>query len=237
MTFKNLVLGLFASLAIISCNRNEEEMAMTTTPPTITNIEIGEENTRKAHPGDELHIEAEVKAEGMIKSLELQITPKKSGSGWVIVERFADAVGKQDYDIHQHYDIPVNAKVGEYDVIITITDLKGQKTTYEAVLTIENNPELPTIPTTDRSFSLSADGKTLGIKALVKAPNKLGEISIRIGTKTFKTLSAEVADKTEYTIDESIDISSLAKGHYHFYVKATDTKSNSVTYEGHFDKK
>lgn len=126
---KNVILILFALVLFISCK--DEDM---TPPPVISGVEIGagEGNSGKVARGSDLHIEAQIVAEGTISEAEVHI----HGAGWEHEVDFPQLTGKKNGEIHTHIDVPLTAAVGHYHVHISVTDQKGQTTEVEAELDI-----------------------------------------------------------------------------------------------------
>ena len=126
---KNIVLVIFALVLFVSCK--DEDV---TAPPVISGVEIGSGNSGKASPGGDLHIEAQIVAEGTIREAEVHI----HGAGWEHEIDFPQLVGKKNGEIHTHVHVPETATPGHYNVHISVTDEKGQSTEVEGELDITN---------------------------------------------------------------------------------------------------
>lgn len=232
-TLQKFIVGSVLVLAIGCSKDNKEETIIA--QPKIESVEIGLQNSKKAYTESDLHLEAVITAEAGIKKVEVQVIPEQQGpSAFVVTETYTKAfIGKKEAHLHQHYDIPKNAKEGTYQVVITVWDEKNQKATHTDILTIEKDPTLPTA--TDKTAAYAND--TLKITAKINAPNKIASISIRVKeiTQTYDT--DDVVGQTEYALDKEINVASLPNGHYHFFVTIKDQADKVLTYEGHFDKK
>jgi len=125
----SLVMALFSmTMGFVSCDKDDDDVAK----PSITLTEIGHDNSMKAHPGHDMHLEAEVVAEGLISRIDVEIH-QEGGSGLEIEKSFTDGkyIGVKNVEFHEHIDIPENAPLGEYHLHFTVTDKEGQQTTEE----------------------------------------------------------------------------------------------------------
>ena len=115
-------LTLFAT----SCNK-EENIAK----PAVTLTEVGHDNEKVAMRGDDLHLEADILAEGLIKRIDVEI--HQEGGTYEIEKSYTEGkyVGVKNVEFHEHIDIPAEAPLGEYHLHFTVTDQKGQTTMVE----------------------------------------------------------------------------------------------------------
>ncbi|MDR0698931.1 MAG: DUF4625 domain-containing protein [Tannerella sp.] len=108
--------------------------------PVITITEVGSHDMPEGivKAGDELHLEAEIVAEGSIARIDVEIHQEEGGS-FEIEKSYVDGkyIGVKNVEFHEHIDIPGEAPAGEYHLHLTVTDKEGQSTTAEAELTIE----------------------------------------------------------------------------------------------------
>lgn len=116
---------------LISCNK--------TSAPSVTFTEIGHENSKVAMRGDDMHLEADIVAEGLIKSIQVEL---HKGSFEIEKEYTSGKYfGVKNTEFHEHIDIPSDAPLGEYHLHFTVTDNNGQQTMAEAhVEIIEYDP-------------------------------------------------------------------------------------------------
>lgn len=124
---KNIFLVLSFLALIIACK--DEDV---TPAPVISGVEIGSGNSGRVARGSDLHIEAQIVAEGTISEAEVHI----HGAGWEHEVDFPQLSGKKNGEIHTHIDVPASATPGHYHVHISVTDQKGQTTEVEADLEI-----------------------------------------------------------------------------------------------------
>lgn len=140
-----LVFALSSFIWFTSCEKDEE-----TAKPLINNFELGYLNSKKVTQGNDLHINAEIIAEGKIKNIQVTIHPEgehdgmKSISLLMIEEEWefdsiyiAGFEGVKNTSFHKHIDIPVTAETGTYHFHFIVTDMEGNQTEIEDDLIIE----------------------------------------------------------------------------------------------------
>lgn len=131
-----LFLAGLSLLALSSCDKDDPKPAK----PVVTITEVGSHDSPEGvvAAGDDLHLEAEIVAEGLIDKIVVEIHQEEGGN-FEIEETFgADSkyAGSKNADFHEHIDIPTNAPLGEYHLHLTVTDKEGQSTTAEAELEV-----------------------------------------------------------------------------------------------------
>jgi hypothetical protein len=138
-------------MVITSCNK-EDDFAV----PVISDVEIGYENGKIAYRGSELHVEANIVAEGRIDRILVEIHPEgdhdhKSGKQishddeWEFEYTWTEFNGLKNTNFHEHIDIPVSAEPGDYHFHFEVIDMQGNVTEFEAELEVRN-PENTTAP-------------------------------------------------------------------------------------------
>ena len=107
--------------------------------PTIVLTEVGHENSGKAEQGDDMHLEADILAEGLIKSIYVGIH-QESGS-YEIGKSYTTGkyIGVKNTEFHEHIDIPTDAPLGKYHLHLTVEDNEGQTATVEAYVEVIEN--------------------------------------------------------------------------------------------------
>ncbi|HBX46589.1 DUF4625 domain-containing protein [Limibacterium fermenti] len=128
MTKKGLfftVLALTTGLLFSSCEKED-----VLSKPVISGLEVGLNNSKIGYIGDDLHIEAEIVAEGLIDKIEVEIHPE-GGDGKEITVIYTKHAGSRNATLHEHIDIPADAVPGEYHLHLTVTDKAGNSTTVE----------------------------------------------------------------------------------------------------------
>ncbi len=133
--FSTLTAILFVlSTVFTACSSDDDP---TTAKPAITLTEVGHDNTKHAHPGHDLHLEANIVAEGLIKAINVEIHQENGGT-YKIEKAYTTGkyIGVKNTEFHEHIDIPAETPVGEYHLHLTVTDNAGQQTTAESELEI-----------------------------------------------------------------------------------------------------
>lgn len=121
------------TLCITACSDDDDMPAK----PVIVLTEVGHDNSKQAHPGHDMHLEADVVAEGVIKSITIEIH-QEEGASFEIEQSYTSGkyIGVRNTEFHEHIDIPAEAPLGEYHMHFTVTDQQGQQTTVESHLDI-----------------------------------------------------------------------------------------------------
>ena len=172
------IIAFLFSFIIVSCDKEE-----TTDKPTIDNFELGLENSKTGYPGSDLHVEAEIIAEGTISTVEVEIHLEESEeTGWVYDSLYTEFSDLKNATFHKHIDISEDADTGEYHFHFIVTDMEGYQTEVEDDLNIvyptdSVAPEITiaSAPTENQSF---ADGDVISISGTVTDDQKLGGLYI-----------------------------------------------------------
>lgn len=118
---------VLSMIAFSSCSNDDDyKPAM----PSITMEELGHENSLRAEQGGDLHVEAEVVAEGRILTINIEIH-QEDGSNVVVDTTYTDFSGLKNCTFHKHVEIPETAPTGVYHFHFTVIDEEGQSATYE----------------------------------------------------------------------------------------------------------
>ncbi|MCR4843731.1 MAG: DUF4625 domain-containing protein [Bacteroidales bacterium] len=127
---KNIILTIAAVAALaflsVSCKKDNAPAK-----PVVTFTEVGHDNSKHAMRGDDMHLEAEIVAEGLIKRIDVEI--HKENGGFEIEKSFTEGkyIGVKNTEFHEHIYIPADAPLGEYHLHFTVTDQAGQTVTAE----------------------------------------------------------------------------------------------------------
>ena len=122
---KNTLILIFAAVVLafvsVSCKKDAP-----VAKPKITLTEVGHENSFKAMRGDDMHLEADILAEGLISRIDVEI--HQEGGSFEIEKTYTDGkyIGVKNVEFHEHIDIPADAPLGEYHLHFTVTDREGQ---------------------------------------------------------------------------------------------------------------
>ena len=141
-SIKYQIIALFfisvLSLGFVACDKDDDSTAK----PVITLTEVGHENSKTATAGDDMHLEADIVAEGLIARIDIEIHLEEGGD-YEIECSYTDGkyIGVRNTEFHEHIDIPADAPAGEYHLHFTVTDKEGQQTTAESELEIAAQEE------------------------------------------------------------------------------------------------
>ena len=123
------------SFGFTSCGDDDDDVLPA--KPSVTLTEVGHDNGKHAHPGHDLHLEADMLAEGLIKRIDIEIH-QEGGANKIVELSYTTGkyIGVRNAEFHEHIDIPADAPLGEYHLHFTVTDNMGQQTTVESHLEI-----------------------------------------------------------------------------------------------------
>ena len=143
--FKLIFFSLLAAILFISCTEDEIQ------PPIISNLEVGAAHDEDhadeggedehadegiAHPGESLHIGADILAFARIETITIDIHSDEVTPGegaWEEEKVYTDAKYRVlNAELHEDIAVPANAALGEYHVYVIVTDEAGNSTTAEA---------------------------------------------------------------------------------------------------------
>lgn len=233
-----LLLGVFASL-FSSCD-NEEEPKVA--KPIVSLTEVGEENSKTAVAGKDLHLEGELQAEGLIERIELTLTTADK-KNTVLAQSWTDGkyIGVRNTLFHEHVDIPTGTPAGDYLLAFTVTDQTGQSCVFTSDLKIEVPAKgAPVIKITEvgkGNSKTAVAGSELHLEAEINATKKIAEIEVELHNsaakyeKAFK-FTGKYLGETSAHFHEHLEIPADAPaGKYHLHFTVTDTENNSTTEE------
>ena len=134
MKFMSLMLALvsYTTIALTSCG-NDDDPAK----PTINLTEVGHHNSKHVHPGHDLHVEAKVVAEGLVKRIDIEIHQEDGGT-FKIAKSYTEGkyIGVRNIEFHEHINIPANAPLGKYHMHFVVTDQRGLQAIAESHLEV-----------------------------------------------------------------------------------------------------
>lgn len=132
---------LSLGLVLSSCNKDEN-----ISPPEVTLIELGYDNSKTGYPGEEFHIEAEVLAEGKIDRIEVgmhlegehtkALGSLKDDHHWHFDTTYTEFQGLKNTVFHKHIMISAEADTGHYHFHFKVTDMEGNQTEKAAEIEI-----------------------------------------------------------------------------------------------------
>ena len=132
--FTTLFSLAFAAFFTLSCSIEQSPA------PTVILTEVGEEDSQVAVKGEEMHLEAEINAPGIIQQIELVIIQQEGSGlnryGFTASYTSGKYIGVKNAEFHEHIDIPEKAPNGKYDLVLTVIDMLEQTTTAHATIRI-----------------------------------------------------------------------------------------------------
>jgi uncharacterized membrane protein len=229
------VAGLLAATCLFSCKKEEAPVAES---PVITIKEVGTNNSKVAYTGNDLHLDAEVKAPGKIASIKLQITLAETTYGWDFVKTYTTPyAGSKNADFHEHIDVPENARAGTYTLLIIVTDESGEKTQSKVDFQVIKDLSLPRI--TEASLKATSTA-VLNLSGTIQASNKIARLVVEVQssawTREFIYTDAAMVDQSTFRLNKDIDVSSAPGGHYHINVTVVDKAGKQALYAFHLDR-
>ena len=142
MIFKPIFFSLLTIILFISCTDDEIQ------PPVISNVEVGAVHDEGAedvhadegiaHPGESMHVGADILAFARIESITVdihsdEITPAAGEVAWEFEEVYTNTKYQVlNAELHEDIMVPENAALGEYHVYIIVVDEAGNSTRAEA---------------------------------------------------------------------------------------------------------
>ncbi len=206
--------------------------------PVIDLTEVGEDFENVAIIGEDLHLEAEVEAEGRIETVQLRIVQQAGRTyarPWSLEVTWDQYRGQTDAHVHKHVDIPNDAPAGIYDLLVIVKDQRGKTTQVKRDLEIRAAIAAPTITGIelgDDPEGVGVIGDDIHFEAEVSAPGKIATVTIRIVQRAGGSYSGpwsleitwnEYAGSTEAHVHKHVDIPAAAvAGTYDFLIIVTD---------------
>lgn len=132
-SIKTIVMALCAMFMFTACS--DDKVAA----PEITLTEVGHDNSHTAVIGDDMHLEADIEAEGVIKAIYVEL--HLEDGDFEIEKEYTDGkyVGVKNTEFHEHIDIPAEAPEDEYHLHFTVTDREGQQAQATAHVDVVSN--------------------------------------------------------------------------------------------------
>lgn len=183
------------TIAFSSCKKDEEIPA-----PQITLSELGLNNSGTAYIGSDVHIEADIVAEGTISTVSVEIHPEGAGN-WEFDTTYTKFSGLKNTTFHEHIDVPLTVVAGAYHFHLVVTDLEGKQSSVEADLMIEAPtdsiaPQI-SITSSPTSGQIFMSGDTIRIAGNVSDNVSLGGIYVGLVRDDQALADADVnADNT-----------------------------------------
>ncbi len=230
------VVAFTASVFFTSCEKVAE--------PVVNLTELGYENSKIGYAGSDLHIEAEIVAQGKVDIITIEIHPEgeheeKSTSiilhegEWEVDTTYTEFSGIINPTFHKHLDIPVHAEAGDYHFHFIVTDLEGNQTTVEEELEIQQPddaiaPEITitTSPSNNQEFN---NNETISISGSVSDDKALGGMYIGLVRADQTLTDAEVNASNTITILHTHEFDSPVAHNFSASIVVGVAEDNNIT--------
>lgn len=239
--FAALSLLCVFTFALSSCSKDDDNTS-TMAKPVAALAEVGEENSKEATAGKDLHLEGDLEAEGLIARIDLKITTT-DGNTTVLTKSWADGIyiGVRNTTFHEHVDIPATVAAGDYKLTFTVTDKTGQQTVFTSdlkiIVPVAGAPEASITKVGDNNSMKGVVGQNLPIEAHVTASKKIAKIEVELHNTAAKyekvfEFTDDYVGQTETDFKENVLVPADAPaGEYHIHFTVTDAEGNSTTEE------
>jgi hypothetical protein len=198
---------LVVAMAVFSSCEEDDDVSPI---PTISELELGIDDSHVAYINADLemeadlHIEAEVVAEGLFSTIEVEIHAEDGSDNEIdTIYDYSDQTLKNT-TFHEHIEIPYDFPIGDYHFHFTVTDKEGNSTTIEEELSIEEltDEEAPEItissaPTDAQAF---VSGETISISGTVEDNILLAGMVIALVYEDDNIADANVAGDNTHVI-------------------------------------
>jgi len=239
MKKKILLIAIILGTATIFTACKDDEVAM----PEVALMELGvgetHGNDHTAIIGSDLHIEAEIVAEGTIDLVQVIIHPEgehKSAADedeWELDTTYTRFSGLKNTTFHEHVEIDFSAEPGEYHFDMIVTDMRGYQSSAEAELEIieptdDLAPEMTisSVPTSNQSFN---NGETISISGSVSDEMALGGMYIGLVRENQNLSDADVNATNTITILHTHDFDSHTAHSFSAGITVGATMDNNIS--------
>ncbi len=242
MKKRNIVVAIALGVAVFFTACEDEDPTIAKPEVTIMELGVGETHgdDHTAIVGSDLHIEAEIVAEGTIDLVKVLIHPEgeehKSAmheDEWELDTTYTKFSGLKNTTFHEHVDIDTSAEAGEYHFDIIVTDMEGNQSSAEAELEIilpddAVAPEITvaSVPTSNQSFN---DGESISISGLITDDKALGGLYIGLVREDQNLTDAEVNDNNTITILHTHDFDSYLSHNFSSSITVGAAQDNNIT--------
>lgn len=214
--------------------------------PSVTIMELGMENSKIAYQGSDLHIEAEIIADGKIDVIKLEIHPEgehdhdhdhtKSGAaeaGWEATFEWTEFSGRLNTSFHEHVDIPLTAEVGHYHLHFEVVDMEGNVTSVEDEIEIKapentNAPDI-VISNAPSDHQVFHDDEDITISGTISHDLQLGGLYVGLVRKNQNLTDDEVNANSTITMLHTHDFDSMTEHDFTATIKVGAENDNDIT--------
>lgn len=226
-----IALAILASMTFTACEKDEDEN-QSTAKPAITGFELGLNNSNTAYKATDLHIEANIVAEGKIKSVTIDIHPEGDAT-WDYTKTYSQFAGLKNTLFHEHINIPAEADTGEYHFHFSVIDQEGNSTEVERELEIkaatDNEAPLITIESAPSENERFATGDTIRISGTVADNMQLGGMYIGLVKVSQKLTNQDVNASNTITVLHTHDFDSYDAHSFSSNIIVGASMDNNIT--------
>lgn len=234
------VLFCVFGIMLSSCDNDDNPSVA---KPVAALAEVGEENSKEATAGKDLHLEGDLQAEGLIARIDVTVA---SADGQTVVVKKSWTDGKymnvRNTTFHEHIDIPAATVAGDYKLTFVVTDKTGQSTTFvsdlKIVAPVEGAPEIMFKEVGENNSKKAVIGEKMHLEAQIEAPHKIAKIEVEFHNTAagyehvFTYTDEKYLGETSVLFHEHPQIPADAPtGEYHIHFTVTDADGNSTTEE------
>ncbi len=236
------VLFCIFSLVLSSCDSNDDPQP-SVAKPVAALAEVGEENSKEATAGKDLHLEGDLEAEGLIARIDVTIATA-DGKTTIVQQSYTDGkyIGVRNTTFHEHLDIPADAAAGAYKVTLVVTDKLGQSSTFTSDLTVkaldQTAPAITFKEVGEGDSHKAVIGQKMHLEAQIEAPHKIAKIEVEFHNtaakyeKVYTYTGEQYLGQTSVLFHEHPEIPADApEGEYHIHFTVTDANDISTTEE------
>lgn len=238
-TYSLLSIFTLFVLLVTSCEKDE------VSAPVISGIELGASNSHKAYLGGDLHLEANILAEGKISSIRVLIHEEgeheKSTSTIAHTEEWefdstytATYANVKNTTFHEHIKIPSNAEAGDYHFHLYVTDLEGNQTLAEEELEIaapvaDGSKPTVTVTTAPAANASFAKDATISISGTITDIQGLAGVYIGLVKESQQLTDANVGSSNTITMLHNHDFEDPKNYTFSASIKVGAAKDNDLT--------
>jgi len=228
MKSKLLFLAITLTIALLSIYSCKQEPSK----PEITLNEVGLSNNKIGYLGSDLHVEADIVAEGKINTVKVEIHPEGTGT-WEFDTTYTEFSGLKNATFHKHIDIPLSADTGDYHLHFIVVDMEGNETVAEAEIEIKQPTDavppvvtISTAPTTNQVFT---NGQTITISGSVSDNISLGGMYIGLVRVDQGLTDAQVNDGNTITLLHNHDFPNPISHNFSASIVVGAAMDNNIT--------
>ena len=254
-----IVIIITTGLLLTSCKK-EEEIAK----PVISSIEYGsshdDTDSHTAYQGSDMHIEAEIVAEGKIDYITVELHPEgeeedeeHETEDWKYDSTYTEGFnGLKNATFHKHIEIDSTATPGEYHLHFIVVDMEGNQEVFEGeveILEEESNIAISNLTINDGVHDVSKASGSFKISFNVSVETgTLASYSIEVHSEPesgneedeFKLIDDEFTGDfvglTSASVSQTVAIDTDAPlGEYHVEITIIDSETNEKVVSAHIE--